>query len=163
MNRRLLFFKRVINHSDGLSIIISILILLYVCFLGHEKKVHLIVISILASVMFFLDYISSIKLYRYSYNRKMDYVVTRGLGLAHCSIVLAISLLFFLPIGIRISMILFFCGLLFIKTSCEIKRAKSFGFEHCGNWQIRRVLGISLMVLPLLFYALVFLSSLLYN
>lgn len=156
--------KNSLRHSCCLDIMGCMFVISLPFFHNNSKlRVFQIIICFFLLVYGYLEFIGLIRDYRYSCKRKVSITMFRGLSNNHLIVTIG---LIFLPIVdniFHIFIILFTNGLLFLFFSKEIERAYSLGFEHCGNWQIRRVLGISLMVLPLLFYALVFLSRLLYN
>lgn len=155
MNNRLLLYKKIIIYSDWLLVIMGLLLALYIYIWGFDTLFHQIMLTILAITMLFLSYISSIRSYRYTYKRKMTENIVGIFGLVHVCTVLTVVFLSFLSNALQLSMISFINGVVFIFLSHEIKRAYSLGFEHCGNWKIRRVLGILLM-LPLPLYALIY-------
>ena len=155
--------KYYFRYSSTLSLFCTlIVVIIYILFLTN--KTSTIISFILFLISSFSCYITTVKFYRYSLKRKMTTEVSRLFGTTLVLFVAGLGSLsvFGLNPEIVIVIILSGCGFGLMKWSKEIKRSHDNCFEHCGNWQIRRVLGISLMVLPLLFYTLVFLCKILY-
>ena len=130
---------------------------LYSC----SKLLILFSCLILLSCAYF-DYIVAIKLYRYFSHRQVSTTVYRNMSAVHLTTNYSIIFFPFINTFLIIILIMFTNGFIFISFSKEILRAYSLRFENCGNWQVRRVLGILLM-LPLPIYALIHLLILVFS
>ncbi len=165
MNTHLLKFKYIFKHLVYIQTILFFAFIawfliplvlknLFSLFVPNTFfKFYLILLTALSLASYLCNSIVMIRIYRYRNGRKMLFHFISPMQVCQFCALLVFLSVSDVPYAYRISLFFFLSGLVFYWLSKEIRRAKKQGFEKCGIWQTRYVLGIILM-LPLPVYAI---------
>ncbi len=156
MNCRLLKYRFFLRHTYAIfriSFFVSIGLFSILKWLVPDYLLLFVLPYTFALMSCFFGYINTVKYYRYKNKREIFFWIYSPMRDCQSSALLPILVGDFLPPAYIVTLAPFYPGLIFFQWSKEIRRAKEQGFEKCGNWQIRYVLGIILM-LPFPVYAI---------
>lgn len=156
MNCRLLKYRYLLSNEYSICnyiFILSLGLFLFPRLFSLDSLFLSILPFPLSLVSGFFCYIHMIKCYRYRNKRKILFRIYNPMDDCQTCVLISIGVATFIPFVYRVTLLPFLSGLIFFAWSKEIRRAKEQGFEKCGNWQIRYVLGIILM-LPFPVYAI---------
>ena len=165
MNTHLLKFKYIIKRLDFIQTILFFVFIAWFLIplvLKHFfslfvpntfLKFYLIFFTVLSLASYLCNSIVMIRIYRYRNGRKMLFHFISPMQVCQFCALLVFFSVSYIPYAYRFSLFFFLSGLVFYWLSKEIRRAKEQGFEKCGIWQIRWVLGI-LFMMPFPLYVL---------
>lgn len=156
MNCRLLKYRFFLRHTYAIfriSFFVSIGLFSILKWLVFGPLLLHLLPYFVSLISCFFGYINTVKYYRYKNKREIFFWIYSPMRDCQSSALLPILVGDFLPPAYIVTLAPFYPGLIFFQWSKEIRRAKEQGFEKCGNWQIRYVLGIILM-LPFPVYAI---------
>ena len=156
MNCRLLKYRFFLRHTYAIfriSFFVSIGLFSILKWLVFGPLLLHLLPYFVSLISCFFGYINTVKYYRYKNKREIFFWIYSPMRDCQSSALIPTIASEFLPFDYRVALVYFYPGLIFFAWSKEIRRAKEQGFEKCGNWQIRYVLGIILM-LPFPVYAI---------